>query len=369
MLLPILIIRLTAAIGILSAMLAGAALVVGRSLPEIEVLTYTAFFSRRGYNAMDIYTLDITRWLTARMTTGDGVYEDSMWSPDGQHMAYIQEKSNEQRLYVMDAATHVVTGLGGHVYTSLIGWSPDSRYIAFQTVDYSAARINLADITSGDDAPINVPDIANARIFWTAASDHLFYMLKSGLQNETLYGLEAACRPLDAACTGYEIATLPFNYLAPARALYEWSPDGQTLVLSGAAGYQLDLYTLRLTCLPPSRCTVQVEQLTDTPDDETAPAWSPDGEHIAYVADHSSVGILDVASGEQHLIYAGDRAIRWLEYSPDGRWIVLWSTDKKTEYIAYIDLIDTLTGRLYPVNDGGISHWFPAWQPRMVQGQ
>ncbi|NOT43615.1 MAG: hypothetical protein HOP14_03300, partial [Acidobacteria bacterium] len=42
-------------------------------------------------------------------------------------------------------------------------WSPDSRYVAFQTVDYNAARINLADIEKGDVIPIKVPDIANAR--------------------------------------------------------------------------------------------------------------------------------------------------------------------------------------------------------------
>lgn len=341
-----LLIRLTVAIGILIAALAGAALVVGHLLPATERLTYTAFFSRHGYNAMDIYSLDINRWLTARLTAGDGVYEDSMWSPDGQFMAYIQESSSEQRLYVMDAATHAVTGMDGHVYVSLIGWSPDSRTVAFQTVDYNAARLNLADVASGDVTPINIPDTANARIFWTAASQHVFYMLKSGLQNETLYGLEPACRPLDAACGGYEIATLPFNYLGPARALYEWSPDGQTLVLSGVADYQLDLYTLRLTCLPQDRCKATVEQLTDTPDDETAPAWSPDGQQIAYVADHSGVGILNLTTGDQQIIYSGDRAIRWLEYSPDGRWIAVWSTDKKTEYIAYIDLLDTLTGRL-----------------------
>lgn len=362
---PALLLRLTAALGVFSALLAGGALVVGRSLPHSELLTYTAFFSQGGYNAMDIYALDVGRWLTGRLTPGNGIYEDSMWSPDGQHMAYIQESSSEQRVYVMNGATYAVTGLGGHVYASLIGWSPDSRYIAFQTVDYSAARLNLADITSGDVTLLNVPDIANARIFWADGSSHLFYMVKKGVQYETLHGLDPACWSLDAECGGYEIATLPFNYLAPARALYKWSPDNETLVLSGAADYQLDLYTLRLNCPPQSRCTAAVERLTDTPDDETAPAWSPDGAELAYVADHSGVGILNVATGDQRRLYSGDRAIRWLEYSPDGRWITLWSTDKKTEYIAYVDLIDSVTGSVRSIMDGGLSHWFPAWRPQM----
>lgn len=364
---PAVLIRLTILIGLITTALLAVALVVGHSQPEPQQLTYTAFFSRHAYNVMDMYSLDVDRWLSARLTPGNGIYEDSMWSPDGKYMAYIQETSSEQRLYVMDATTHNVTGFGGHVYVSLIGWSPDSRYVAFQTVDYSAARVNLADVTNRDAFPINLPNIANGRLFWTVGSDHILYIIENGIQQDTLYGLEPACRPLDAPCGGYKIADLPFNYLAPARALYEWSPDGETLVLSGDADYQLDVYALKLTCPPQARCIAQVERLTNTVQDETAPTWSPTGDEIAYVADHTGVAIFNVASRAQRQIYSGDRAIRWIEFSPDGRWISVWSTDKRTDYIAYIELVDTLTGSVHALADGGLSHWFPAWRPVRVR--
>ncbi|MEZ4668759.1 MAG: hypothetical protein R3E39_12680 [Anaerolineae bacterium] len=360
---PVLVSRIAVLLLALTLLFAGGAFALGRSLPEPQQLTYTAFFSRPGHNAMDIYSLDVSHWLVARLTAANGIYEDSMWSPDGQRMAYIQENSSEQRLYVLNANTHTIRGFGGHVYTSLIGWSPDSRYISFQTVDYSGANLNLADVVEPDVFAVNVPNNTNARIFWTPDSTHLFYLVKNGNQAETLYGLEPTCLPAGTECGGYDIATLPFSYLGPARALYEWSPDGNTLILSGAAEYQLDLYSLQLNCPAQSRCTAGVERLTDTVDDETAPTWSPHGDEIAYVADHSNVGIFDAATGAHRRIYEGDRAIRWLEYSPDGHWISVWSTDKRTEYITYIDLVDVQTGAIYPLSDGGLSHWFPAWKP------
>lgn len=360
---PMLITRLAGLFLALTLSFTGSAFAFGRIQPEPQQLTFTAFFSQPGYNAMDIYSLDVSHRLIARLTQGTGIFEDSMWSPDGHYMAYIQENSSEQRLYVMNANTYAIRGFGGHVYTSLIGWSPDSRYISFQTVDYSGANLNLADVVEPDVFALNVPNNTNARIFWTTGSTHLFYMVKNGNQAETLYGLEPTCRPAGTECGGYKIASLPFSYLGPARALYEWSPDGQSLILSGAAEYQLDLYSLQLNCPAQSRCTAEVERLTDTVDDETAPAWSPDGDEVAYVADQTNVGILNAATGAQRRIYNGDRAIRWLEYSPDGRWISLWSTDKRTEYITYIDLIELSTGAVHPLSDGGLSHWFPAWKP------
>ncbi|MBL7774765.1 MAG: PD40 domain-containing protein, partial [Saprospiraceae bacterium] len=57
-----------------------------------------------------------------------------------------------------------------------------------------------------------------------------------------------------------------------------WSPDGKTIVVSGLANGQTDLYAYDLK-------TKKVRQLTNDRYSEILPAWSPDGRFLAFATD------------------------------------------------------------------------------------
>lgn len=83
-----------------------------------------------------------------------------------------------------------------------------------------------------------------------------------------------------------------------------WSPDGKTIVVSGLAKGQTDLYAYNLK-------TKKVRRLTNDIYSEVLPAWSADGKYLAFATDQISqsrgrsngtwtmnLAIMDVESGE-----------------------------------------------------------------------
>jgi Tol biopolymer transport system component len=154
-------------------------------------------------------------------------------SPDGRFIAFFSDYEGLVDLFVMDAIDGVVlrkliTGyrsdrfLSLHSFDSSIGFSPDSKTIAFVA-------------KSGRD-------------------EHLFVVrLDDG---EILHdiGLEM------------DIARSP-----------AWAPDGKRVVLSGNRGGQTDLYEVVVE-------TGQIRQLTDDFVDEHNPVWHPDGRRVVYSA-------------------------------------------------------------------------------------
>lgn len=145
--------------------------------------------------------------------------------------------------------------------------------------------------------------------------------------------VEAAERaPLPAATTAPEQsgdfealpAPAPPLRLRPAPA---GQPSGQgsatglsgTLVLQTSWGGDISLYDLE---------SGELRLLTGGFD----PSLSPDGSKVAFTRDggENGVYVIDIATGEERLIFGGRELLRSPKWSPDGRWIVFVRGD---EYI------------------------------------
>jgi dipeptidyl aminopeptidase/acylaminoacyl peptidase len=97
-----------------------------------------------------------------------------------------------------------------------------------------------------------------------------------------------------------------------------WSPDGRLLAYA-AERVALNPYQPRADDLYLVSADGQRRvQLTHTIGDESSPAWSPDGQRLAYVRGGRVFVISTTGAGARSLTRGDDTEPQW---SPDGRWI------------------------------------------------
>jgi Tol biopolymer transport system component len=182
-------------------------------------------------------------------------------SPDGTRIAYWTEKNLFSiDLYIADAATgrniEKVSSntFGSHIdeyssFESAVTWSPDSRELAFVAFAKGRNRLVIANAENGKiTKQIDIPGV-------------------------------------------------------PAISNPTWSPDGNTIVVTGLVQGQSDLYAYSLA-------GGTVKQLTNDRYSDLQPSFSPDGKTIVFATDRKSIGnrpiqhsfthnlaLLDVATG------------------------------------------------------------------------
>ncbi len=142
-----------------------------------------------------------------------------------------------------------------------------------------------------------------------------------------------------------------------------WSPDGQRIAFASHRSGNWDLYILEL----PSG---EITRLTDNPAFEARPTWSPDGQWLAYEGYYE--GNLDIyiiradgSEGPYPVTHhqAPDFAPAWTT-SPDGRTLAYVSWREGNQDIYILDLDDPSEGKAVNVtNTATVNETDPAWGP------
>ncbi|MCY4247379.1 MAG: LpqB family beta-propeller domain-containing protein [Chloroflexi bacterium] len=169
----------------------------------------------------------------------------------------------------------------------------------------------------------------------------------------------------DSALNGFHLAQADGSGLRLVRPAGEaltairhlsLSPDGARIVVSRAweaspaARYGLLVGDLRsaefVVFLPPGASR-----------SITAPAWSPDGQRIAYVVEEAGefrVAMSAYAGGEENLVYATRTPIGGLAWSPDGLWLA-------AELGGQVVRLRADSGELARLSDRPGGAWSPQW--------
>lgn len=193
------------------------------------------------------------------------------WSPDGNSLVYVHddEEMVNSSLFVVNLADGSPTRITSWpTIERAPAWSPDGKWIAFAS--------DRAKIDRTDGSYLGVTEI---------------YILDAGCLTEPLSCNDKAKQITDMGADG--------DSDSPA-----WSVDSNQLVfmcgsLLDSGRYQEDICIVR-------RDGSELHNITNTPENELWPIWSPSGEYIAFTRENPESRTKDVAvirvSGDQMLL-------------------------------------------------------------------
>ncbi len=281
----------------------------------------------------------------------------------------IQDAYGGARSATPVSAPVISTAHGGGRMNLAASLSPDGRrMIYFSERDQLSVDLFLADAQSGTVLRKLITTAANpgfdslqylhsAGVWDLAGGRFALATIRDGRPALVLIDVDGTSPPRDVKLSAVD------EVYSPA-----WSPDGNSIAFAALTGGTTDLFVIDLR-------TDRVRRLTNDQFADIQPAWSPDGRTIAFATDRFStslgdlrwgalqVGLLDVETGWISPMGAADvTAQRDPAWSPDGSNIFFVGD---AGHISNVFRFDRASGRVFQVTDAdtgvsGVTRLSPA---------
>jgi dipeptidyl aminopeptidase/acylaminoacyl peptidase len=228
---------------------------------------------------------------------GGGNQTRPRFSPDGRHLAYL----SGGQVWIVDLSTQVkrqLTRLSGG--TSSHTWSPDGRWIAFQstTVPSGVEAENVAYLKAQEASKVT------GRLYTTLSFRH-WDEWKDPKQVSHLFVVPADGSAPPRDLTAGFTTDVPNYADVAAGDGYAWSPDSRFLAFESAPEQATGTSTNGELYEVATKGGA-ARKLTDNPAMDTTPRYSPDGKYLAwraqrrpgYESDKFELWVMDRVSGK-----------------------------------------------------------------------
>ena len=221
------------------------------------------------------------------------------WSAN-KTLAFTARHGDISRITVIDLRNHDMRQLTDDTsFNTNPAWSPDGRWLVFQTNDASGADIYVIDAEGNNLRRLTSDPGFDGDPSWSPDGRHIaFLSSRSGWTD--LYVMD-----LD----GGNLHKMTDDMAREEHPV--WSPDGTSIAFASHRSMNWDLYLLELA-------TGKVRQLTDSPARDHYPTWSPDGMRVAFESNR------DGEAGIYILDLVGDGQVRLLIRENGGSYFPIW---------------------------------------------
>lgn len=279
--------------------------------------TVTMADTRRDRQHSVVWRVDIDGRDRSRLTHASGADAwNAEWSGDGKFIMFLSDRKGADgkdvgtQVWEMDADgsnAHPLTHFSAGV--EAFDPSPDGKRLAVIALDPKAPPVN-----AGSKTP---PPFVTTRFHFK--NDEQGWL---GSRYQHLYVVDVASGKARLLTPGKRDQYLP-----------AWSPDGRQIAYVSKGGPRPDRtmdYQIYLVDAQPGARPRQLTHDGDNLDPywSSSPAWSPDGQRIAYLrsvggkwADYapSRLAVIDVAGGGHHVLTSLDRSFYHPVWTADGR--------------------------------------------------
>lgn len=268
------------------------------------------------------------------------------WSPDGKTLAYSQNLTTGASIILFDIQTSTTRTLVSDVEGDF-DWSADGQEILYDK--QGLWRIRIAD---GESKKVYEDPNANSELFsgfmdiqWSPDGSRVAYRIASF--EPAGYGM--------VNLTDGSFIGMPLNVLGGmGDGNCEWSPVESVIACTTLSD---EIHQTELRLFDENGNVLQKTVFLDEGQMSTV-HWSPDGRQLAlgyYAGNGWKNSILTLETGDISQLSSGIPT----GWSPDGNWIVTWSSEEGGSVSPTISIVNVNSGEALQVTEGTN----PVWQP------